>query len=313
MTELTKWVDQLICGDVIQVLKKMPSEFVDLVLTDPPYFFDKLDNEWNLEQVGKRLPSQRVVRHLPPGMKFDPMQGRKLYRWFLRVAQELIRVLKPGGFFFCFSSPRLYHRLALAGEDAGFWIRDCFIWIYPQSQPKGMGLHHFIDRMQLSDEAKNLLKEKLRNWKTPQVKSCHEPILVAQKPYEGTFLENMLKHGVGLFNMEVLVGDKMYPANILLVDGINEIMDKYFLVPKPTVQEKGEFNTHPAVKPVALCEHLIRLATLEGAIVLDPFIGSGTTAIAAKNTNRHFIGIDINPDYIAIAQRRLKEWRPKLF
>jgi len=313
MSEPMEWIDRLICGDALQVLRKMPSEFVDAVLTDPPYFFDKLDNEWNIERVEKRLPSQRVVKHLPPGMKFDPEQGRQFYRWFLRVAQELWRVLKPGGFFFCFSSPRMYHRLAAAVEDAGFWIRDCFIWLYLQSQPKAMGLDHFIERLPLDERGKQQIKERLKYWKTPQVKSCYEPILVAQKPYEGTFLENMLKYGVGLFNMQVRVGDNMYPANVLLVDGINELMDKYFLVPKPTVQEKGEFNNHPAVKPVALCEYLIRLATVEGAIILDPFIGSGTTAVAAKNTGRHFIGIDINPDYIAIAQRRLREQNPKLF
>ena len=139
MNEPTEWIDRLICGDALQVLRKMPSEFVDAVLTDPPYFYDKLDNEWKLERVEKRLPSQRVVKHLPPGMKFDPEQGRQFYRWFLRVAQELLRVLKPGGLFFCFSSPRLYHRLAAAVEDAGFWVRDCFIWLYLQSQPKAMG------------------------------------------------------------------------------------------------------------------------------------------------------------------------------
>lgn len=313
MIQLDRWLDQLICGDAIQVMQEIPADFVDAVVTDPPYFLDKLDNEWDIDQVDKRLASQRVIKHLPPGMKFDPNQGREFYEWFVKVARELLRVLKPGGFFFCFSSPRLYHRLTTATEDAGFWIRDCFIWLYLQNQPKGMTLNHFIDRLPIDQESKQQLKEQLNGWKTPQVKSCYEPILVAQKPYEGTFLQNMLQHRVGLFNMEVRVGDNMYPANILLIEGVNEVIDRYFLVSKPTVQEKGGFNTHPAVKPVALCEHLIRLATVAGATILDPFIGSGTTAIAAKNTGRHFIGIDINPDYIAIAQRRLQEWRPHLF
>lgn len=313
MTRVDKWIDALICGDVLQVLRQMPSDFVDAVLTDPPYFLDKLDSEWNPEKVEKPPTNQQVIQHLPPGMKFDPQQGRRFYRWYLRVSQELYRVLKPGGFFFSFASPRLYHRTALAIEDAGFWLRDCFIWLYLQNQPKGMGLNHFIDRMPISDKAKTELKAQLDGWKTPQVKSCFEPILVAQKPYEGTFLENMLKHKVGLFNMNVRIGNNMFPANILIVDGIEAMLDKYFLVPKPTVREKGEFNNHPAVKPVALCEYLIRLSTVEGAIILDPFIGSGTTAIAAKKTGRHFIGIDINPDYLKIAQRRLAQWHPDLF
>lgn len=312
MRERTTWIDQLFCGDALEILQGMPSNFVDAVLTDPPYFLDKLDNEWDTEKVAKRLPSQRVIRHLPPGMRFDSEQARQFYHWYCMVSQELYRVLKPGGFFFSFASPRIYHRLAAAVEDAGFWIRDCFIWLYVQSQPKAMSLNHFIDRMPLEEGERRALKERLRGWKTPQVKSCFEPILVAQKPYEGTFLENMLQHGVGLFNTGVKVGMNMYPANVLIVDGVEAILDKYFLVPKPSVQEKGEFNTHPSVKPVALCEHLIRLSTLEGAIVLDPFIGSGTTAIAALNTGRHFIGIDINADYIAIARRRLEQRQPIL-
>ncbi|MFN4180722.1 MAG: DNA-methyltransferase [Armatimonadota bacterium] len=308
-----QWIDRLICGDALEILRKMPDAFVDVVLTDPPYFFDKLDNRWEIGKVEKRLPSQKVVKHLPPGMKFDPEQGRQFYRWYLKVARELYRVLKPGGFFFSFASPRTYHRMAVAVEDAGFWVRDCFIWLYVQNQPKAMGLEHFIDRMPISPETKRSLKERLSGWKTPQVKSCFEPILVAQKPYEGTFLENMLKHNVGLFNMNVRVGLNMYPANVLIVDGIEELLDKYFLVPKPPVQERGDFNTHPSVKPIALCEHLIRLSSVEGAIVLDPFVGSGTTAIAAKRTGRHFIGIDINPDYIEIAQKRLQQWQQNLF
>lgn len=313
MVVSNQWVDRLICGDALEVLRKMPDAFVDAVLTDPPYFFDKLDNKWEIDKVEKRLPSQKVIKHLPPGMKFDPEQGRQFYRWYLKVARELYRVLKPGGFFFSFASPRTYHRMAVAVEDAGFWIRDCFIWLYVQNQPKAMGLDHFIDRMLISPEAKRSLKERLTGWKTPQVKSCFEPILVAQKPYEGTFLENMLKHNVGLFNMNVRVGLNMYPANVLIVDGVEALLDKYFLVPKPPVQERGDFNTHPSVKPIALCEHLIRLSTAEGAIVLDPFVGSGTTAIAAKRTGRHFIGIDINPDYIEIARKRLQQWQQDLF
>lgn len=52
---------------------------------------------------------------------------------------------------------------------------------------------------------------------------------------------------------------------------------------------------------------------MEGAVVLDPFLGSGTTALAARNLKRHFIGIEINPEYAAIAQRRLQNVSLSLF
>lgn len=306
-------IDQIICADALETLPQLPSESIDLVLTDPPYFLDKLDNEWTPERAARRHYQSQTVFHLPPGMKFDPAQGRRMYEWYLTVSQELYRVLKPGGFFFSFASPRLYHRMTCAVEDAGFHIRDCFLWLYTQNQPKAMGLAHFIDRMDIHEDAKEALKARLAHWKTPQVKSCFEPIVVAQKPCDGTFLENFLQHGVGLFNTEVRIGQNMFPANILLVDGVETVLDKYFLVPKPSVEERGAFNLHPTAKPLALCEYLIRLSTVEGAVVLDPFLGSGTTALAAHNLKRRFIGIEINPEYAAIAQRRLKNASPALF
>ncbi|MGQ9901654.1 MAG: DNA-methyltransferase [Fimbriimonadales bacterium] len=213
--------------------------------------------------------------------------------------------MKPGGFFFSFSSPRLYHRLTCAVEDSGFLIRDTFLWLYLQNQPKAMSLNHFIDRMPIPRAAKESLKSRLDGWKTPQIRSCYEPIVVAQKPYEGTLLENFLHHGVGLFNTTLRVGVNYYPSNILIVDGVEAVLDKYFLVSKPSKQEKGIHNYHQTVKPVALCEYLILLSTQEGATVLDPFIGSGTTAVAAKRHHRHYIGIDINPEYLDIARARI--------
>jgi site-specific DNA-methyltransferase (adenine-specific) len=310
---LAEWLDQIVCGDALEILPRLPANSVDLVLTDPPYFLDKLDNEWTPERAARRFYKSQAVFHLPPGMKFDPNQGRRMYEWYLEVSRELLRVLKPGGFFFSFSSPRLLHRMACAVEDAGFHIRDTFLWLYTQNQPKAMGVTHFIERMPLSEDIKQSLKERLSGWKTPQVKSCYEPIIVAQKPYEGTFLENMLQHGVGLFHTEVRIGQNMFPANVLLVEGIEETLDKYFLVPKPSVDERGAFNQHPSVKPLALCEYLIQLAAPEGAVVLDPFLGSGTTALAARNLMRRYIGIEINPEYVAIACKRLQNRTPSLF
>ena len=62
---------------------------------------------------------------------------------------------------------------------------------------------------------------------------------------------------------------------------------------------------HVNQKPIQLMELLISLVTKENAIILDPFVGSGTTCVAAKNTNRHYIGIDIDPNNTNIANKRL--------
>jgi len=64
-------------------------------------------------------------------------------------------------------------------------------------------------------------------------------------------------------------------------------------------------NNHPTVKPVALMEYLIKLISREGHVVLDPFMGSGTTGVACKKLNRNFVGIEKEPEYMEIAKSRI--------
>jgi site-specific DNA-methyltransferase (adenine-specific) len=77
--------------------------------------------------------------------------------------------------------------------------------------------------------------------------------------------------------------------------------------------KNGNNHKHPTVKPIALLERLIKLCTPENAKVLDCFLGSGTTAIACKNTNRNFIGCELYEDYYQIALERLANTQPLLF
>jgi len=310
-----KFINNIICPDTLELLPKIESDSIDVVLTDPPYFLDKLDNNWNHEVVSNQN-NQYTIKSLPAGMKFEREQGKKFYSWYFKISEEIFRILKPGGFFFSFSSPRLYHRMASAIDDAGFEIRDAFMWLYTQNQAKAMGVDHFIKKMNIDEKAKEKIRERLNGWKTPQIKSCFEPIAMAQKPTDQTYLNNMLKHEVGLLNTSVRIGDNMYPANVFTVDGINELIDRAFLLPKPTKKEKGDYNDHKTVKPLAICEYLIKLSAFsKDAVVLDPFVGSGTTAVAAKKLGKNYIGIDANEKYVKISEKRLKELneKPDLF
>jgi DNA modification methylase len=82
---------------------------------------------------------------------------------------------------------------------------------------------------------------------------------------------------------------------------------RFFYVAKASKKERGEYNNHPTVKPIALLEYLCKLSeTPTGGIVFDPFMGSGSTGIAARNTDRSFIGIDLNPEYVEIARKRIE-------
>ena len=89
---------------------------------------------------------------------------------------------------------------------------------------------------------------------------------------------------------------------------------RFFYVAKASRSERGDGNTHPTVKPIALMEYLIKLVTPAGALILDPFAGSGTTLLAARNLGRAYIGCDITPEYVEIARRRLGEaYTPDMF
>mgnify|MGYP001603246108 CR=1 FL=1 len=306
------FLNQIILGDSLKILSKLENNSVDIVLTDPPYFLDKLDNNWQYKKV-ENVKNQQIIKSLPAGMKFDRKQGQDFYKWYFRVSEQIHRILKPGGFFFSFSSPRLYHRMASAIDDAGLEIRDCFLWLYTQNQAKAMSVNHFIEKMKISGTQKNVLKEKFNGWKTPQIKSCFEPIVMSQKSTDGTYLNNMLKNNISLINTNIKVGDNMFPANILTIDNINEIIDKSFLIGKPTKKEKGDFNNHKTVKPLEICEHIIKLtAFCKDAVILDPFVGSGTTAVAAKKLGLNYIGIDSNPEYVKISEKRLEELDKKV-
>jgi len=299
-------------GECIEMMKKMPPNSVDMVCTDPPYFLDGLGNDWNKEKLDNK-GSSSVVGNLPKGMKFDRNQSKKFHDFYAKVSIEVFRILKPGGAFLSFSSPRLYHSMAWAIEEAGFEIRDMLGWVYTQSQVKAFSQDHIIEKDKTKTttqktELKNLCKE----WKTPQLKPAIEPICLAVKPIEGRYIDNFQKYGVGLMNTsaETKVGTDAshFPANIVVTDEqVGQDLAKVFLVAKPTKIEKGSYNTHLSVKPVHLIAHLIKLFTKEGAVIVDPFMGSGTTAVACIQTNRQYIGFDINEDYIKITEQRITE------
>ncbi len=85
---------------------------------------------------------------------------------------------------------------------------------------------------------------------------------------------------------------------------------RYFYCPKVSKKERGENNKHPTVKPQELMKYLVRLVTPKGGTVLDPFMGSGSTGMAAKDLGFDFIGIEKSEDYFKICQERIEQINP---
>ena len=199
-------------GDCRELLPAMKARSVHLVVTDPPYFLHGLDAGWRKGTGGPR--GTGAVGSLPVGMKFDPGQGRRLQEFLAPIACELLRLLKPGGFLLMFAAPRLYHRAAVAVEDAGFEIRDAYAWRFTRrAQFKAFSMEHFVKRRKdLSEDEKSALIQRLAGRKTPQLRPQFEPILCAQKPREGAFVDNWIAHGTGLIDARQSLTDRV-PEN----------------------------------------------------------------------------------------------------
>ena len=284
---------QLFHEDCRRGITAIASHSVDFIVTDPPYFIDGMDDEWNDTNLKTKASKSGVVGGLPVGMKFDRTQGKKLQQFLEPLCREFMRVLKPGGFCVIFAQGRLYHRTAMALDLSGFEIRDLLGWKY-EGQAKAFSQNHFIRKDKtMTEEEKQALIRELDGLKTPQLKPQVEPMVLAQKPKEGTFIENWKKHQVGLVNTKESL-DGMFPGTIMEVPKTvrrNEMADKI---------------EHITVKPVRLIAHLIKLFTMPGQIVLDPFLGSGSHGVAAIKCNRKFVGFEIEKKYYDMASARIK-------
>ncbi|MGI9256825.1 MAG: DNA-methyltransferase [Salinispira sp.] len=259
---------------------------ISLIFTDPPYFIDGMGDDWNNSKLHKRV-KLGVVGGIPAGQKFDPEQGKRLQKFLSKVGKECYRVLKPGGFMLCFSQPRLVHRAAVALEDIGFEIRDMIAWRY-EGQAKAFKQDHFVRKMNIPEQRKKEMIAELGGRKTPQLKPRMELIIVAQKPREGTFIENWMTHKTGLINTDnPLIEPEYFPANV---------------IPCKKPREK---HGHMTVKPVDLCRHLIRIFSNETDTVLDPFMGTGTTAISALSEGRNCKGYELDKDMIEVIRKRI--------
>lgn len=276
--------------DCREVMQHLPEDSIDLIVTDPPYFLDGLDNNWK-KGSPDRKKKKGTVGSLPVGMKFDPRQGVQLQEFMTEITTEFMRILKPGGFAILFSNPRLSHRMANALESVAFEIRDLLAWNFTKhSQCKAFSMKHIIRKMNVDDSKKKELYEIVGERKTPQLRPQFETMILAQKPRIGTFVENFEKYRTGLVDMTQSL-DGNIASTVMTVE-----KDK-----------KKSYNKHLTVKPIALIEHLIKLFSSEHQIVLDPFLGSGTTIIAATKTNRRAIGIEIKPEHVKISRLRIKE------
>ena len=268
-----------------------------MILSDIPYGisfdeWDVLHNNTNSALLGSSPAQEKSGKVFKTRGK--PLNGwseadkkipQEYYDWCSKWASEWLRVLKPCGSVFIFAGRRLAHRCISAMEDAGFIYKDMIAWEKETALHRAQRVSCIFDRR---NDAEN--SNKWKGWKVGNLRPLFEPILWFMKPYKQgkTLVDNIIENEVGAYNYIDWNEYNSLTANIIKV-----------------ASNSDDHGKHPTQKPVALMEALIKLTTTENQIVLDPFCGSGSTLVAAKNLNRQYIGIEINEEYCKTAEQRL--------
>lgn len=218
------------------------------------------------------------------GKEYDENLSLAEYRKFLkRVWQEVKRVLVPGG--------RACVNIANLGRKPYIPLH---IFIVEDMQDLGFLMRGEIIWNKASSGSPSTAWGSWLSAKNPTLRDIHEYILVFSK---GTFSRENLNRISTISKEEFL-----------------ELTKSVWTFDAEPATKVG----HPAPFPVELPYRLIQLYTFEGDVILDPFIGSGQAAIAAIKTKRHYVGYEINKDYVKLAERRIKEFSfefnaPQLF
>lgn len=298
-------MDNIILGNSIEVIKSISEETVHAIISDIPYGigcddWDVLHNNTNTAYGGTSSAQieagglfKRRGKPLNGWSEADKRIPKEYQDWCSSWAGDWLRILKPGGSCFIFAGRRFAHRCIIALEDAGFTFKDMLSWEKDSAPHRAQRLSAIYERRK--DE---ISEKRWVGWRVANLRPLFEPILWFQKPYRtgGTLADNVLENGVGAWNEAAL---QRYNVQMNVQTVFSNIIKVH--------TTSNDHGMHIAQKPLELMELLVSLVTTEGQVVLDPFAGSGTTCLAAKHLNRHYIGIEIDPENVVIATKRLED------
>jgi site-specific DNA-methyltransferase (adenine-specific) len=260
----------ILVGDSAEVLKYLDSESVDLIVTSPPY------------------ADQRSTT-------YGGISPKKYVDWFLPISAELIRVLKPDGTFILNIKEKVVNserstyvlELILEMRKQGWLWTEEFIWhkknCYPGKWPN-----------RFRDSWERLLQFN----KSKHFKMYQEAVMIPMGEWSKARLKNLSNKDKTRDNSQVGSG---FGKNI------SNWLDRTMAYPTNVLHLATECSNknHSAAFPEELPEWFIKLFTQESDLVLDPFMGSGTTLIVANRMRRNSIGIDVIPEYCEMARKQV--------
>ncbi len=271
------FINKIIHGDCEDVLRDFPDNSIDLIFTFPPYANQRK------ETYGGVKPDHYVD-------------------WFLPKAEQFLRVLKPTGTFVLNIKERAINgerhtyviELILGLKKQGWLWTEEFVWHKKNSYP-GKWPNRFRDSwerlLQFNKQRKfNMYQESVMvpvgDWADYRLTNLSETDKTRDESKVGSGFGKNISHWVGR--------KKIYPMNVI------------------HMATECSNQGHSAAFPVDLPNWFIRLFTKKDDLVLDPFIGSGTTALAAIELGRRYVGIDIHEKYCKLARERTSKVQVRL-
>ncbi|MDP3111597.1 MAG: site-specific DNA-methyltransferase [Thermodesulfovibrionales bacterium] len=265
---------KIILGDCKEVLKSLDENSIDLIVTSPPYA-DSRNGTYG-------------------GIKPD-----HYVEWFLPISKELLGVLKPDGTFILNIKEKVVNgerhtyviELILEMRKQGWLWTEEFMWHKKNCYP-GKWPNRFRDsweRLLQFNKTKNFnmyqdeVMVPMGKWAKTRLRNLSETDMVRDNSKVGS--------GFGKKIANWLNKDKAYPTNVL------------------HMATECSNRNHSAVFPEALPEWFIKLFTKEGDLVLDPFMGSGTTTRVANRLKRNSIGIDIAKEYYKMVKEQANSYK----
>jgi site-specific DNA-methyltransferase (adenine-specific) len=263
---------ELFNGDSLQVLKGIEDNSVDLIVTSPPY------SDQRKSTYGGIHPDKYV-------------------EWFLPISAELLRVLKPTGSFILNIKEKVYDgerhtyviELILAMRKQGWLWTEEYMWHKKNSFP-GKWPNRLRDAWERllhfnKDKKFNMYQDEVKipigDWSKTRLKNLSETDKTRDESKVGSGFGKKIENWVGK--------EMVLPDNVLYI-----------------ATESGN-KSHSAAYPEGLPEWFIKLFTQENDVVLDPFLGSGTTCKVALELGRNSIGIELNEEYYKQTEERLTE------
>jgi site-specific DNA-methyltransferase (adenine-specific) len=261
-------------GDALKVLQTLPDNSIDCCITSPPY--------WGLRDYG-------VAGQL--GQEDTP---DTYIHALLDVFREVRRVLMPTGTC-CVNLGDTYaekslsmipYRFAWQMVEEGWVLRNMIIWHKPNQMPCGAK-----DRFTVDFEPVFLFVKEAKYYFCRQL----EPYTVPLKRWTG---DNLVARGQGTWADGT--GQKVYRNRNMRPNPAGRNMRTVW-----SINTKPFKGAHFAAYPEKLVERLLLAGCPPGGVVLDPFMGAGTTAVVAQRLERSYVGIELNPEYVRIADERL--------